>query len=186
MIPISILSIASEDDRAFMTRLYEKYHALMFKTGWEYTNDEEEISDIVSDSCVSLIQHIDQLKTMEERAIRTYIAATVRHKAVDYLRKRALMRKTFVSMEEGKPDQASQEHPIEEKLSIRQELEKVIRAISALPEREQDVLRQKFFEHRKDQEIAQEMNISPAGVRALIMRARKSLKAVLLEEDDET
>ncbi len=186
MIPISILSIASEDDRAFMTRLYEKYHALMFKTGWEYTNDEEEINDIVSDSCVSLIQHIDQLKSMEERAVRAYIAATVRHKAVDYLRKRALMRKTFVFMNDGVPDQASKEFPIEERLSLRQELETVMQAIRTLPESEQAVLRQKFFEHRTDQEIAREMNITEARVRILIMRARKCLKDMLLKEEDES
>ena len=186
MIPISILLIASEDDRAFMTPLYEKYQALMFKTGWEYTSDTEEINDIVSDSCVSLIQHIDQLRSMEERAIRAYIAATVRHKAVDNLRKRSLMRKTFVSMEDGVPEQAAPEWSVEERFSIRQELEMVIRAISALPKSEQDALRQKFFEHRTDKEIAQQMNITDARVRVLIMRARKSLKAMLLKEDDES
>ncbi len=185
MIPISILLIASEDDRAFMTCLYEKHRALMFKTGWEYTNEEEEIEDIVSDSCVSLVQHIDQLRSMEEKAIRAYIAATVRHKAVDHLRKRSFERKTNSFMEDVVPDQASQEWPVEERVSLRQELERVIRAIGTLPESEQAVLRQKFFEHRTDQEIAREMNITEARVRILIMRARKCLKAMLLKEEED-
>ena len=62
----------------------------------------------------------------------------------------------------------------------------VIRAISALPKSEQDALRQKFFEHRTDKEIAQQMNITDARVRVLIMRARKCLKAMLLKEEDES
>ena len=46
MIPIAILTIESEDDRAYMTLLYQRHRALMLKTAWEYTREQAYVEDI--------------------------------------------------------------------------------------------------------------------------------------------
>lgn len=80
MIPIVIMAIESDDDRAYMTDVYLKHRALMLKVAWRYTNDESQVDDIVSESCVALIRHLDSLKTMEEKTLRIYITTTVKIK----------------------------------------------------------------------------------------------------------
>lgn len=57
MIPFVILTIGSEDDRAYMTLLYERHRALMLKTAWEFTRERADVEDVVSDSCVALMSH---------------------------------------------------------------------------------------------------------------------------------
>ena len=183
MLPMAILSMEDDSDRAYMTRLYREYRALMLKTAWEYTKDIGTVEDIVSESCIALIRHLDQLKTMEKAAIRSYIVITVRNKALDELRRQALHRKTFVSMDDNAMERMTEPTAFDRKLNLRQEMDVVKEAIGTLPAAEQDVLRLKFFQHMTDKEIAAGMEITENRVRVLIMRARKHLKKMLYGEE---
>lgn len=184
MLPMVIMTMEDEDNREYMTRLYRDYQALMLKTAWEYSQDSATVEDIVSDSCVSLIQHLNQLKAMDKPALRAYIVITVRNKALDDLRRQALRRKSFVTMDENTLDSLEETTSFERKLSLRQEMETVREAIANLPADEQDVLRMKFFRHMTDKEIAARMEIAENRVRVLIMRSRKKLKQMLYREED--
>ena len=184
MLPMVIMTMEDEDNREYMTRLYRDYQALMLKTAWEYSQDSATVEDIVSDSCVSLIQHLNQLKAMDKPALRAYIVITVRNKALDDLRRQALRRKNFVTMDENTLDSLEETTSFERKLSLRQEMETVREAIANLPADEQDVLRMKFFRHMTDKEIAARMEIAENRVRVLIMRSRKKLKQMLYREED--
>lgn len=184
MLPMVIMTMEDEDNREYMTRLYRDYQALMLKTAWEYSQDSGTVEDIVSDSCVALIQHLNQLKAMDKPALRAYIVITVRNKALDDLRRQALRRKNFVTMDENTLDSLEETTSFERKLSLRQELETVREAIANLPADEQDVLRMKFFRHMTDKEIAARMEIAENRVRVLIMRSRKKLKQMLYREED--
>ena len=184
MLPMVIMTMEDEDNRGYMTRLYRDYQALMLKTAWEYSQDSATVEDIVSDSCVSLIQHLNQLKAMDKPALRAYIVITVRNKALDDLRRQALRRKNFVTMDENTLDSLEETTSFERKLSLRQEMETVREAIANLPADEQDVLRMKFFRHMTDKEIAACMEIAENRVRVLIMRSRKKLKQMLYREED--
>ncbi|MBR3109092.1 MAG: sigma-70 family RNA polymerase sigma factor [Clostridia bacterium] len=184
MLPLVILAMEDDVDRAYMTRLYREYRALMLKTAWEFSRDMDTVDDIVSESCIALIRHLGQLKTMEKGAIRAYIVITVRNKAIDDLRRQKLRQKIFVSMDEDTVDSVAGPTAFERKLNLRQEMDAVKEAIAALPAAEQDVLRLKFFQHRTDKEIAGHMEISETQVRALIKRARRRLKRMLYGEGE--
>ena len=184
MLPMVIMTMEDEDNREYMTWLYRDYQALMLKTAWEYSQDSGTVEDIVSDSCVALIQHLNQLKAMDKPALRAYIVITVRNKALDDLRRQALRRKNFVTMDENTLDSLEETTSFERKLSLRQEMETVREAIANLPADEQDVLRMKFFRHMTDKEIAACMEIAENRVRVLIMRSRKKLKQMLYREED--
>ena len=72
LLPMAILTMADEDDRVYMTRLYREYRALMLTTAWEYSEDSGTVDDIVSESCVALIRHLGKLKEMEKAALRVF------------------------------------------------------------------------------------------------------------------
>ena len=184
MLPMVIMTMEDEDNREYMTRLYRDYQALMLKTAWEYSQESGTVEDIVSDSCVALIQHLNQLKAMDKPALRAYIVITVRNKALDDLRRQALRRKNFVTMDENTLDSLEETTSFERKLSLRQEMETVREAIANLPADEQDVLCMKFFRHMTDKEIAARMETAENRVRVLIMRSRKKLKQMLYREED--
>ena len=79
MIPMVIMAIESDTDRAYMTDVYMNHRSLMLKVAWRYTNAPSEVEDIVSESCVSLIQHLDSIRSMEEKTLRSYIVTTVKY-----------------------------------------------------------------------------------------------------------
>ena len=184
LLPMAILTMEDDDDRAYMTRLYREYRALMLKTAWEYSEDSGTVDDIVSESCIALIRHLEKLKAMEKGAIRAYIVTTVRNKAVDELRRQNLRQKIFVSLDEDAVDSVAGLAAFERKLNLRQEMDAVKEAIAMLPAAEQDVLRLKFFQHLSDKEIAAQMEIPETKVRTLIRRARKQLKQMLYGEGE--
>ena len=184
MLPMAILNMEDEDDRAYMTRLYREYRALMLKTAWEYSKDSGTVDDIVSESCIALIRHLGKLKAMEKGALRAYIVTTVRNKAIDELRRQNLRQKIFVSMDEEAVDSAAGLAAFERKLNLRQELDAVKEAIGMLPPEQQDVLRLKFFHHLADREIAARMEIPETKVRTLIKQARRHLKQMLYGEGE--
>ena len=186
LLPMVILTIDDDNDRAYMTRLYREYRALMLKTAWEYSNNNETVEDIVSESCIALIRHMDQLKEMEKAAIRSYIVITVRNKAIDGFRKQSLRKKVFVAMDENTINKMTEPNAFDRKLNLRHEMDAVKEAIAVLPAEEQSVLRLKFFQHLSDKEIAAQMEITENRVRVLIRRARKQLKKMLYGEGEKT
>ena len=47
MIPMVIMTIESDDDRAFMSDVYVKHRALMVKIARNFTSDNADIGDII-------------------------------------------------------------------------------------------------------------------------------------------
>lgn len=181
MIPFAIAAIASEDDRALMTDIYLRHRALMLKVAWEYTREPSEVDDIVSESCVRLIQHLDGLKAMDLSGRRAYIVATVRHKAVDFCR-----RKNREQERTAHVDTEQLETPVsfERRIAVQEEIDMVKKALAALPERERETLTMKFFEQKEDREIAGLLNVSESTVRKYIMQGRNRIKAALYAEEE--
>ena len=79
MIPMVIMAIESDDDRAYMTVLYERHYPLMLKMAWKYTNELLNVEDIVSDSCTAIIERLDTVRSLNEKAQTKYIVTTVRN-----------------------------------------------------------------------------------------------------------
>lgn len=56
--------------------------------------------------------------------------------------------------------------------------ERILHAISQLPERQQTIVKMRYFENRSGEEIAQHLGITPGNVRVLLSRAIDKLAAI--------
>lgn len=182
MIPAVILAIDTEEDRTFMTDVYTKHHALMFKVAWSYVHTLQEAEDIVSDSCVSLIKKVDKLQTMQDNELRKYIVITVRNTATNLWNKKQRENAKFLKVDEEVLEQLpSDTSSVERRIDFEEELEHVRSAIHALPERDRRILQLKFFEEKSDHEICETTGMTASNVRKTIERARKHLKMKLYQ-----
>lgn len=181
MIPMVIMAIESDDDRAYMTDLYQLHRALMLKIAWKYTKGPSEVDDIVSESCLALIQNIDTLKGLSGSALRSYIVTATKNKAIDFARKKQREQSKILHMGEDALEQIAEPVSFDRKISVQQDIDMVKQAILALPERERETLHLKFFQHKNDDQIAEILGIAENSVRRYIMRGRNHLKAVLYE-----
>ena len=178
MIPAVIMAIESDDDRIFMTEVYKTHHVLMFKTAWAFTRVQSEVEDIVSDSCVSLIEKIYKLRTMNDNELRKYIVITVRNTAINHWNKKQRENARFLKIDEAvmqMPDESS----MEGKIAFDDELDFVRREIHNLTDKEQEILHLKFFQGKTDKEISEIVGIAESSVRKYVERARKHLKLTI-------
>lgn len=181
MTPTVILTIDSDTDRAYITELYQQHHALMLKTAWGYTRSKEDVEDIVSDSCAKLIERLDNLRSMDRGPLRSYVVTVVRNTAIDFQRKQKRTNATFVQSEEDMTEQIPDHTSVEEKILLRDELNRIRQALRELPEKERDVLRMRYQQGLPDNEIAQVMGVAESSVRKFVMRGRQHLRMAVYE-----
>lgn len=181
MIPAVIMAIESDNDRAYMTDIYLKHHALMLKTAWSFTRVKAEVEDIVSDSCVSMIDNLQKLRTMEDHETRSYIVNIVRNTAINHWRKKQRENARFQYIDDEAMERMPEEGTTEGKIAFDAEIETVRQAIHHLPEKEREILHFKYFEGQSDKEIAEIVGLAESSVRKYIERARKHLKVTIYE-----
>lgn len=179
VMPLVIQSIADDNDRQLMEQIYIEFHRLMFATAWKYINAAFDVEDIVSDSCLCLYKKIDLLRSMEYKALKTYIVATVRNNAIDFLRKQQRTDALFLKGDEEKMEQIAHKETVENQIVLSEELHTVRTAISRLAPKEREILRLKFQQEKKDCEIAEIIGISESSVRTYIIRSRQHLKKIV-------
>ena len=139
------------------------------------------MDDIVSESCVALIQNLDTLKKLSDGVLRAYIVTTTKNKAIDFARKKQRERNKILHMDEASMEEIAEPVSFDRKISVQQDIDMVKQAILALPERERETLRLKFFQHMDDGQIAEILGVEENTVRRYIMRGRNHLKAALYE-----
>lgn len=66
MLPICILTIQDEDDRAYMSRLFVQYHRLMYQCTYEVLDDKWATEDAVQTTLLRLIDRIDVVRQLDE------------------------------------------------------------------------------------------------------------------------
>lgn len=178
MIPISIMMIESDSDRAFMSSLYLQYYPLMFKMAHRYFEQPSDVEDVVSASCEALIRNVKTIRTFDQAVLKSYILATTRNTAISCLRQK-LCREKYVALEKDEDIcQIPVEAVAEKRLMISEDVEMVLSAMEKLSVRDQEILRMKFFEHMTDHDISVQFGITEGAVRKVIERSRKRLKAM--------
>ena len=70
-------------------------------------------------------------------------------------------------------------------LYLEQLREKLLQAISRLPERQQTIVKMRYFENRSGEEIARQLGITPGNVRVMLSRAIDKLAAIDPEQWEE-
>jgi len=183
LIPAVILAIASEDDRVFMTEMYLKHRLLMLKIARSFAGVDAE--DVLSDSCVALINVLEKLKTMNDNEKRKYIVITVRNTALNHWRKRQREKAMFQAYKIEEDTRTALASSSEQRILLQEELSLVREAIKALTPKEKDLLRMKYGEGKRNAEIAAAIGLSESSISQYVSRARARLKATLYEGGDE-
>ena len=178
MLPICILTIQDEDDRAYMSRLFVQYHRLMYQCTYEVLDDKWATEDAVQTTLLRLIDRIDVVRQLDESKLPGYIATACRHTAYNVLRHNR--RHPQVPLEDA--PEASSAPDMDELLSRRVELNALARVWPRLDEDTRWLLEARYILDYSDSELAREMGVKPTSVRMALTRARKKARAMLRPE----
>ena len=181
MIPMILMAIEDDADRAFMINLYEKCHKAMYRQAYDILRDHGEAEDAVQDTLVKLIGRMAALRTMPQGQLLPYAVIAAKSTAIDRWRRR---KKERVGASEDFAEGWSAAP--EEQLGAFIDMERVdllSRGLEKLPQRDRDILMYRYILEMSDEEIAGLLNIKPGSVRMCLSRARKNAFAVLEAEE---
>ena len=168
MIPIAIMMIEDENDREFIQRLFLQNERSMYVMAMSIVKEHNTACDMVSVSCIKMIEKIDYLRKIDVQKQMPYILSIVKNTALMYLRQRRNERIYMVADERTFDWTASS----------------VDNIINRLKPRERDLLIMKYFSQMDDAEIARQLGISKNSVRYYLTVARRALKEELKGEED--
>ena len=181
IIPVAILAIGNEDERAFMVRLYVDYRWLMYKVALSVVREPQLAEDMVSQTLCEMIDNLEKIRAVDCCKLRGYIVSFVRNVSVDFVRKRDRQGKYFFLT--GEEAEVAAEDSVDENLIRMAEIDALKRGLARLSENDRLLLTMKYFDGLSDEEIAARLGVAKASVRTYLMRARNRLCQRLKEDE---
>lgn len=174
MIPLFILVIENEDDRAFMSNLYLTYNRLMYDQIFQIVHDKSITEDLLQDVLVNLIDRIGELQIKSRDHLVNYIISSCKNRAFNYLRGKRAHPETSIDLLLDMPDPLQNGTQIESFLIAKDEISRLARIWDRLNPRDQYILESYYIMEMSTHEIGQELGIKPDSVRMALTRARKT------------
>jgi RNA polymerase sigma factor (sigma-70 family) len=114
------------------------------------------------------------VSSMGPPQVRAYLAHTARHKALDE-GKRAGRRRSVPLDTSRASDFASAEMSLEDLVAARVDTERIRQVLAELPERQQIVIKLRFFFDRRPEDIQRHLGVTERTYRRLLERAMRTL-----------
>jgi RNA polymerase sigma-70 factor (ECF subfamily) len=182
-IPRELVARARDGDAAALERLVEAAYPRVRRWALVHTGEEAEADDLTQDVLIRMIRNLDGFQG--DARFATWLYAVTRNAAVD--RHRRGRRRTLVSehaSDEGALHPWRPEDPA--RATERRELGRLVRSYFAeLPERQRAVFDLVELQGLSASEAAEVMDIEPVSVRAHLFKARRTMRARMLEEHPE-
>ena len=174
MIPLCILAIEDESDRAFMTHLYQQYHRLMYQQIIQIVQDQWAAEDLMQETILKLIDKIDELKAKEPTKLVNYIISACKNRARNYIRDHNRHQNFSIDECLDVPDFTSAGREIEARLIRDDDFRCLTNVWDQLDERSRYILENYYILERPMSEIAQDLGIKPDSARMALTRARRA------------
>lgn len=161
--------------RAFVERLFALHHGEIYTYLVRMVHDDDLAADLAQETFVKAYRAYDSLE--DATSARAWLYQIANRTALDELRRRRLVRFVPWSGESRGAAASAEEVALRGRLSA--ELE---RALAAIPARQRSALLLAEVHGLNGLELAEALGVSHAGARALLTRARESLRQALAVE----
>ena len=174
MMPMIICAIETPEDRDFMTDFYLQHRGFLYSQAQKYLQNPQDAEDIVHDTLVKLIDHMDVFRGLQPTQQLVYARVTVKHLACSLCRREN--RIPMVAFDDILPISAAEESQQPENiLQSNQRQEKIGTIWNSLDGEDRLLLEQKYILRWSDEELAKHLDIQPQSVRMRLTRARRSV-----------
>lgn len=177
------VSTEESSDQKFMKNIFDRYYITMKKKAFEITNNQNSVEDIVSESFLRLIKHINTIKKLNSKKQAAYVMITVRNTAINYIHQNTKMSEISYMGNENDISDQIMDRTLEPQfiLDSKTQYKKLCKAINDLSDRERNLLIYKYIFEMSDQEISKELKTKPNNIRQYLTRARRHAHKIILE-----
>ena len=174
-----LLLLDTEKEREFFTSIYKEYRKDMFFVAYSILHNHHDAEDIVHESFLTLVAHLDKLIGNEQYKIWAYIKTTVRHKSYNLRHRKQLLEEVEMD-EEWVQEEVMEKGP--DLLMEDAELKEIMGGLlKQLKTPYKEVLALQYYHELSVAEIAEELGKTQDNIRHISMRAKKKLQSILAE-----
>ncbi len=173
--PVVAVSGDRSAEQASIEHLFAQHHAEIYGFLARMVRDDELAADLAQETFVKAFRALDSLES-PERA-RAWLFQIASRTALDELRRRRLIRFVPWSGESRGTAPSAEETAMRARLSG-----EMARALDQLPDRQRAALVLAEVHELTGMELADALGVSHAAARALLSRARESLRSALAAE----
>lgn len=164
----------SSGDESALREILSRYKTGVFNYALKMTGIMETAEDITQETFISLYRISENLR--EETNIKAYIYKIARNKCID------LSRKKKIDFQQDGATGIHGKTPYDE-LRLKEDEERLMLAISELPENQKTALLLRHTEGFSYREISRAMGLSVSAVESLLVRAKKKLKKLIQDSE---
>ena len=157
-------------DRTAMRRLYDRYAGYALAVASRYIPEHEEVRDVVQDSFLRMLTHLEQFDYKGEGSLRAWVARVVANEAIDHVRRN----ERFAFVDEM-PDDVEEGEPDVERVPP----DVLTQMIGRLPAGYRVVLNLFVFEQMPHKEIARRLGIKEHSSASQFFRAKQMLAKMI-------
>lgn len=161
--------------RASVEQLYAAHHSEIYSYLCRMLRDDELAADLTQETFVKAYRAFDSLADLNRA--RAWLYQIAGRTALDELRRRRIVRFVPWTGESRGSDASAEEQALRGRLSGEME-----RALAAIPVRQRNALLLAEVQDLTGLELAEAMGVSHVAARALLTRARESLRQALTTE----
>lgn len=183
MIRIRIERAAKETDREYVKDLFLRNERGMYAMAMKIVKEHHTACDMVSESCLKMIEKIGYLREISMQKQTPYILSIVKNTSLMYLRQRRSENSYLVDDERILDCAAASQDALDAALISEAESQVIRQALKRLKPRDRDLLEMKYFSQLDDEKISRQLRISRNSVRYYLTLARRALKDEIKKGD---
>ena len=180
MLPIIISAIDGPEDNVIISEFFQKHKLFLYAEAWRYLSLHEDVEDIVYESLVRIIDHMDKFRSLQPHERVQYAKAVIRNLSYTYVKRQSLY--TMVPFEDVDTYLTLDESQLPENVAFKNiRLEHLREIWAKLPVEDRLILEQKYVLDWSDADLAASLGIKPQSVRMRLTRAKRNIIRLLNE-----
>lgn len=187
MLPLAILLVRDDRDRAFLCEVYLQYKALIYKVASDYFKpNRAEIEDAVSASVERLCKHCKKIRAVPCNKMPSYVVRIVENVCRTRLRAIKVEKKHYAfSMDEEQSEWLPHRDNVVETVFSHFYAEELLAMFDRLSERDQELIRMRHVDQMSYAEMAEALQMNEGSVRTALCRAKKRLEKLYAAKKEE-
>jgi RNA polymerase sigma-70 factor, ECF subfamily len=172
-VPAALEAIPPQVDPARMEKVFEQHHALVFRAAYRVTGNAADSEDVMQTIFLRLVRRSDAFQDVSE--IESYLYRAAVNAALDTVRQR--QRASATPLEETASGHVSDMRQSPEKAFDSGEIKKWLReAVGRLSPLAAEAFALRFFEDKKNTEIAEILGTTASSIAVTLHRTRERLE----------
>ncbi|MFR7663510.1 MAG: RNA polymerase sigma factor [Coprococcus sp.] len=176
-------TIDAAADRQTMTELYETYEQKMFGIANAILHNDWQAEDAVHEAFVRMVPYLSRCKDVKDEKTKILIVRVIKSAAIDIYRKNKRENTYILDSEE---DWIEDKHnPVEVYLATLSAGEMLKKIIGQLSNDDRKIIEMRCYDGMPVSDIGEILGISTDNVYKRLSRARKRVKEIMAEGEDE-